>query len=480
MKDSAEQCVVFIDFDTLWDRTNLFAKREQLAKEKTIDCKDIFFRGSKTIQAVFEDLTKKGHKIVIYSTIFFADGDRFRDEIAKKLMLTDSTKDNISFTSSKTADGKTNPLWAELATESKKKGFTKNATLGLELLSHYMKQFKKNKGIFVGGVDYREHAFSIANYLEENSIVHIIVPNVEQCSEFNFLKATCAPWGVLDKLHRQDFFKEQSHLLTKERDSDRIENVYKKTLPDRNQTLLEKAHGNIIAESLEDLDKSPAQNLDEEKSSESVKTPSTRKVLGIFGVSTLVSAGTGAGIGALIGTFVFPGVGTAIGAAIGAGIGAGLGFMGNGLYGWITGIKNKTLAKITSASGVIAGAGGIGALIGTFIFPGLGTLLGAGIGSAIGGLSLMISSVINRVRKSAQTQTPTETATLVDESTHTMFQGLQPGGPTVKPACTDKSSPTGPDKPPSVQSVRTGGPESGTRADQDTCVDLTDPPKFSP
>jgi hypothetical protein len=169
-----------------------------------------------------------------------------------------------------------------------------------------------------------------------------------------------------------------------------------------------------------------------------LQTPSTRKVLGIFGVSTLVSAGTGAGIGALIGTFVFPGVGSAIGAAIGAGIGAGLGFMGNGLYGWITGIKNKTLAKITSASGVIAGSGGIGALIGTFIFPGLGTLLGAGIGSAIGGLSLMISSVItsviNRVRKPEQTMTSQETASLlpISASMQKIDVRLQPNDAPVK------------------------------------------------
>ena len=355
---SEEQCVVLFDWDiALWDE----------------DLEDLV--NSKTIAAVFEDLTKKEHKIVISSFC----GDRINDSLIK-LQLTTSTIENISVSSFLSSNRQINPLWDERAKESVQAEYMYGDTIRLEMLSHYMKQFSKNKGIFVGNVNYEGIKSSIAEYLNKKSIVHIRVPNVEQGSECNFLKATCAPWGVLDNLQRQDFFKEQSHLLYTERDSVEIENAYKGVVP------------------------------------KTLQTPSTRKVLGIFGVSTLVSAGTGAGIGALIGTFVFPGVGTAIGAAIGAGIGAGLGFMGNGLYGWITGIKNKTLAKITSASGVIAGSGGIGALIGTFIFPGLGTLLGAGIGSAIGVLSLMISSVINRVRKPEQTMTSQETAPLLSTS----------------------------------------------------------------
>ena len=133
----------------------------------------------------------------------------------------------------------------------------------------------------------------------------------------------------------------------------------------------------------------------------------TKKQAAIFGGSTLVLAG----IGAAIGSVVFPGVGTLIGAAIGAGIGGGVALIGGGLYAWITGLKkNSALARGLGFTTTIISSAGIGALVGTFIFPGLGTLVGAAIGAAAGVISDAIAAavIINRTKQTDSIRRSTE------------------------------------------------------------------------
>ncbi|WP_419420547.1 hypothetical protein ACNVED_04390 [Legionella sp. D16C41] len=143
------------------------------------------------------------------------------------------------------------------------------------------------------------------------------------------------------------------------------------------------------------------ENQRKEKLKEEEKQITWRNILYQI-LAVLGTAGLGAAIGAIIGTFVFPipGVGTALGAAIGAGIGAGaggmLGFSGVGLYNvW----KNSpVLGTSVTVLGNTAMGIGLGALIGTFIFPGVGTVIGIALGAGLGaGLGFITSGLGNLV-----------------------------------------------------------------------------------
>ncbi|MBA2651763.1 MAG: hypothetical protein H0U73_05805 [Tatlockia sp.] len=95
------------------------------------------------------------------------------------------------------------------------------------------------------------------------------------------------------------------------------------------------------------------------------------------------SGGAGAALGAIIGTFAFPGLGTLAGAGIGAGFGISIGLAVRGIIGLIS---NRTTGEKTASPAiqVVLGVGGLGALIGTFIAPGIGTLIGAVSGLLLG------------------------------------------------------------------------------------------------
>lgn len=106
-----------------------------------------------------------------------------------------------------------------------------------------------------------------------------------------------------------------------------------------------------------------------------------------MGAVTTGNIGLGATVGAILGTLVFPGIGTAIGAALGAALmtitaGVTIGLLKSPEIG----------AVLTTVGGV-----GLGALVGTFVFPGVGTAIGAAIGAAIGVGFGMIPAIGSRL-----------------------------------------------------------------------------------
>ncbi|WP_131750063.1 hypothetical protein [Legionella beliardensis] len=131
-------------------------------------------------------------------------------------------------------------------------------------------------------------------------------------------------------------------------------------------------------------------------------TPSKSSVskLGSESLGILTSTGAGAAIGAVIGSIV-PGIGTVIGAILGAGIGAGVSSSGVGLKRlWDSHIKSG--AAITSAGSTSLGLT-IGIIVGSVVFPGLGTVLGGGIGAVTGFLASIIPSAIKKLVHRAKT-----------------------------------------------------------------------------
>lgn len=91
--------------------------------------------------------------------------------------------------------------------------------------------------------------------------------------------------------------------------------------------------------------------------------------------STGIGAGVGAVIGGIIGTIICPGIGTVLGAALG-------GVAGTLIGKWWSTLSAKQRWSV-GATGIGAVIGGI---IGTFICPGIGTVLGAALGGVAGNL----------------------------------------------------------------------------------------------
>ncbi|WP_419419418.1 hypothetical protein ACNVED_13005 [Legionella sp. D16C41] len=87
-------------------------------------------------------------------------------------------------------------------------------------------------------------------------------------------------------------------------------------------------------------------------------------------------------IGAIIGTLLMPGVGTVIGGLIGGGGGAALGLSGVGFYELYR--KNAALGTLVTTAGSAGLGAAVGAIIGTLVFPGVGTAIGAALGAGAG------------------------------------------------------------------------------------------------
>lgn len=86
---------------------------------------------------------------------------------------------------------------------------------------------------------------------------------------------------------------------------------------------------------------------------------------------------TGFGLGMLIGTILFPGIGTAVGALAGAALGFGIGI------GFYQASKYLGSSSIVLAFALGLVAAGLGGIIGTAISPGFGTVIGAAIAGGI-------------------------------------------------------------------------------------------------
>ena len=91
---------------------------------------------------------------------------------------------------------------------------------------------------------------------------------------------------------------------------------------------------------------------------------------------TGVGLSVGAIVGAALGTFLLPGKGTIIGAAIGA-------IAGALVVNFWDEVKDAFKSKVPVGAGFGAIVGG---LLGTFLFPGVGTVLGAKLGAAVGAI----------------------------------------------------------------------------------------------
>ncbi len=99
---------------------------------------------------------------------------------------------------------------------------------------------------------------------------------------------------------------------------------------------------------------------------------------------------TGASIGGLIGSLVFPGVGTVVGAALGGIIGSVS--VASGIYQGTKHLQQRKINDINFKTGLMGSVSSsislmaVGGLIGTLVFPGLGTVAGMAIGSTAGAL----------------------------------------------------------------------------------------------
>jgi hypothetical protein len=167
---------------------------------------------------------------------------------------------------------------------------------------------------------------------------------------------------------------------------------------------LDIATGYVIDERVLNQDQPRVPNLKEqlvyraEADQEDVKSGLLKKDIAILTGVSLGSAAVGAGIGAAIGTFAFPGVGTAAGALIGAMFGAGAGMLATGWQG----IMRSQLVGGKKPMPERVGAG----ILATLGAAGIGALLGTfvfpGIGTLIGaaigaGFGAVTSGIIGGV-----------------------------------------------------------------------------------
>lgn len=107
---------------------------------------------------------------------------------------------------------------------------------------------------------------------------------------------------------------------------------------------------------------------------------------------SFISGGLGAALGAVIGTFALPGVGTAMGAFYGFALGLGFPLTCAGLYSLFNPQRYSSTILLT---GNLTLGAVIGSIIGTFVFPGLGTMAGSLIGAGIGAATTISCEIIS-------------------------------------------------------------------------------------
>lgn len=114
-------------------------------------------------------------------------------------------------------------------------------------------------------------------------------------------------------------------------------------------------------------------------------------------LAKIAAVGIPAVIGAVVGSLLMPGVGTIIGGLIGGGGAAALGLIGVGLFELYR--KYTVLGTaLTTLGGAGVGAT-IGSILGTLVFPGIGTGVGAALGAGLGAaIAIAITSVVVGMR----------------------------------------------------------------------------------
>lgn len=111
-------------------------------------------------------------------------------------------------------------------------------------------------------------------------------------------------------------------------------------------------------------------------------------------LTSLSAGGLGAFLGFIAGTIFFPGVGSLLGAGLGTGLAVALNLSFAGLAHIVK--ASQTPALIFGVAAIITGTVGIGAtvgaIMGTLVFPGLGTGMGALIGAGIAASAIALVS----------------------------------------------------------------------------------------
>lgn len=100
-------------------------------------------------------------------------------------------------------------------------------------------------------------------------------------------------------------------------------------------------------------------------------------------VSSVVSTGLGFAGGLVLGTFMFPGVGTLLGGLLGASFGLGLHLTGIGFFELGAEFIQVATSYILWSVGLAMAGASLGALIGSLL-PGVGTVVGAILGASLG------------------------------------------------------------------------------------------------
>lgn len=157
------------------------------------------------------------------------------------------------------------------------------------------------------------------------------------------------------------------------------------------------------------------------------------KDIGVLGNLIGVSTGSGAALGALLGTFAFPGIGTALGAGVGAAFGAAIGITATGFQSLI---RNRLVGGLNPkeeriAAGFLTSLGilGLGAVIGTFILPGIGTLIGCAPGLGIGVLASICTAKLRDVFHSSSKRVAPDLETGDTNQIESEERGLQENNP---------------------------------------------------
>lgn len=142
-------------------------------------------------------------------------------------------------------------------------------------------------------------------------------------------------------------------------------------------------------------------NTEEAKAAAEAKSVAIKKInksihrTGLFLISQIFVTALGAGLGFLLGTMVFPGIGSVSGATAGAALFS-LGnasFLGMGGLGLVNAhsFAEGVFYSLIITLGTTGLGAALGVLVGTFLFPGVGTVTGLLIG---GGLGFAVATLI--------------------------------------------------------------------------------------
>jgi hypothetical protein len=185
--------------------------------------------------------------------------------------------------------------------------------------------------------------------------------------------------------------------------------------------------------------------------------------MGIESVGVVTASSTFFGVSA--GMF---GVLFAVG--IGSAFGLGLTMMGFGLIG---ATSKSPVKRVAGTFATILGAGGIGALIGSLLFPGIGTLIGGAIGAAVGAITSVTAGCVAAQLRKAKPSMPAPIVSGASSSQDILSQlqvegtsspGHQPGETTLVQNTSGSDSNSGLPQATSEQSAGTDENDASNRS----------------